>query len=136
MKTLFWIVLAAFLLLAGCVVWGVLTQKKARAETSAIPSEVSADSIVAYEQRTAELQTRVEDLRRRMQAAGTSERREVKARLAEFEQQLRELKRAIDQWRVARGGDAPDAAYRQCILLYGQARGACNALAPDTLIGK
>jgi hypothetical protein len=71
-----------------------------------------------------------------MAAIGSLDRADVKARLAEFERQIRELKRAIAQWRVARGGDAPDAAYRQCIFAYGKAQGICAALAADTLLGK
>jgi len=71
-----------------------------------------------------------------MEAAGAAERRDVKARIAEVDRLVSELQRAIAQWRIARGGDAPDAAYRQCLLLYGQARGACQVLASDTIIGK
>jgi hypothetical protein len=71
-----------------------------------------------------------------MVAVGTAKRREVRARLAEFESQISDLKHAIAQWRLARGGDAPNEAYRQCLLLYGKARGVCEALAPDTLAGK
>jgi hypothetical protein len=71
-----------------------------------------------------------------VRAAGSAERRDVKARIAESERLILELQRAIEQWRVARGGDAPDAAYRQCILLYGRATGACDALALDTMISR
>jgi len=94
---------------------------------------VSAESAAAYEKRVVELVARVELLKKRMVAAGTAERREVKARLAEFENQISDLKHAIAQWRLARGGDAPNEAYHQCLLLYGKARGVCDALGPDTL---
>jgi hypothetical protein len=136
MKTWFWIVLVAFLLLAGYFVLGLVQRPKTKTQSPAVTFEVSAESAAAYERRVAELEARVENLKKRMVAVGTAERREVKARLAEFERQITDLKHAIAQWRIARGGDAPDAAYRQCVLLYGQARGACEMLAPDTLTGK
>jgi len=136
MRTWFWIVLVAFLLLAGYVVLGVAQRPQAQAQPSAVPFEVSAESVAVYERRAAELRARADSLKQRMETAGTAERRDVKARVAEVERLISELQRAIAQWRIARGGDAPDAAYRQCILLYGQARGACDVLAPDTMIGK
>jgi cytochrome c-type biogenesis protein CcmH/NrfG len=136
MKTWSWIVLAVFLVIAGFVVWnsGLRPKKPAQVETTAL--NVSADSVAAFEQRVAELEASVDDLTVRLAKAGTAERREVKARLAEARDRISELKHAIDQWRVASGGDAPDAAYRQCVLLYGQARGACQVLAADTIIGQ
>ena len=136
MKIMFWVVLVAFVLLAGYVAIGLVQRPRTKTVMPAVPYEVSAESVAVYEQRTAELQARADALKKRMEAAGTAERRDVKARLAEFESQISDLKRAIAQWRIARGGDAPDAAYRQCILLYGRARGACELLAPDTLTGK
>jgi len=136
MKTWFWIVLVAFLLLAGYVVVDLVQRPRTQAQPSAIPFEVSAESVAVYEQRASELQARADSLKKRMEAVGTAERREVKVRVAEFERLVSELRRAIAQWRIARGGDAPDAAYRQCVLLYGRARGACEMLASDTLGGK
>jgi hypothetical protein len=136
MKTWFWIVLVAFLVLAGYFVLGLVQRPKTKAQPTAVPFEVSAESVAVYEQRAAELQAKADSLKKRMEAVGTAERREVKARVAEFERTVSELRRAIAQWRIARGGDAPDAAYRQCVLLYGQARGACEMLASDTLTGK
>jgi hypothetical protein len=136
MKTWFWIVLVALLLLAGYVVIGFGQRPRGQAQPPAVPYEVSAESVAVYEQRAAELQARADSLKKRMEEVGTAERREVKARVAEFERMVSELQRAIAQWRIARGGDAPDAAYRQCVLLYGRARGACEMLAPDTLTGK
>ena len=136
MKILFWVVLVAFVLLAGYVAIGLVQRPMTKTVMPAVPYEVSAESVAVYEQRTAELQARADALKKRMEVVGTAERRDVKARLAEFESQISDLKRAIAQWRIARGGDAPDAAYRQCILLYGRARGACELLAPDTLTGK
>jgi hypothetical protein len=136
MRTPFWIVLIAFVVLAGYLVWD-RTQRAGRQPGPApVSFEVGAESAAAYEQRVADLEARVEVLKKRMDAAGTNERREVKARLAEFDRQIADLRRAIAQWRVARGGDAPNEAYRQCLLLYGRARGVCDALAPDTLAGK
>jgi hypothetical protein len=133
MRIWFWVVLVAFLLLAGYFVWTSGLRSKQQARPPAVTFEVSAESAIAYEQRAEELEARVDVLKKRMVAAGTAERREVKARLAEFERQISDLKRAIAQWRLARGGDAPNEAYRQCLLLYGSARGVCEALAPDTL---
>jgi len=133
MKTLFWIVLVAFLVLAGYVVRDLVLRPKTPAQPATVAFEVSAESAAAYEQRMADLQAKVDSLKKGMEAAGTAERRDVKARLAEFELQIRELKRAIAQWQIARDGDAPDEAYRQCIYLYGRARGICDALAADTL---
>jgi hypothetical protein len=136
MRTWFWIVLAAFVVLAGYVVWNPGSRSKKQARPPAVTFEVGAESAAAYEQRVAELEARVELLKKRMTAAGTAERREVKARLAEFERQISDLRHAIAQWRLASGGDAPNEAYRQCLFLYGKARGVCEALVPDTLVGK
>jgi hypothetical protein len=136
MKTWFWIVLVAFLLLAGYVILGLVQRPRTQAQPAAVPFEVGAESIAAYEQRAVELRATADSLKLRMVAAGTAERRDVKVRVAEVERLISELQRAIAQWRIARGGDAPDAAYRQCVLLYGRAKGACGMLAPDTLPGK
>jgi hypothetical protein len=136
MKTWFWIVLIAFLLLAGYVVLDLAQRPGTKAQPPAVPFEVSAESVAVYEQRAAELRATADSLKQRMKAAGAAERRDVKARVAEVERLISELQRAIAQWRIARGGDAPDAAYRQCILLYGQAWGACQVLASDTITGK
>jgi len=136
MKTWFWIVLVAFLVLAGYVVWDLTTHPKKQANPATVAFEVSAESVAVYGQRAAELRAVADSLKQRMAAVGTAERRDVKARVAEVERSISELQRAIAQWRIARGGDAPDAAYRQCVLLYGQARGACQVLASDTIIAK
>ncbi len=136
MKTWFWIVLIALVLLAGYVVMDLAQRPRTKAQPSAVPFEVSAESVAVYEQRAAELQATADSLKQRMKEVGTAERRDVKARVAETERLISELQRAIAQWRIARGGDAPDAAYRQCVLLYGQARGACQVLASDTMIAK
>jgi len=136
MKTWFWIVLVAFVALAGYVVWGKAQQRKKQTRPASVAFEVSAESAAAYEQRVAELEARADTLKKRMEAAGTAEQRAVKVRLAEFESQVSDLKHAIAQWRLARGGDAPNEAYRECLLLYGKARGVCDAMAPDTLTGK
>lgn len=136
MKTWFWIVLIAFVLLAGYVVLDLGKHPRTKAQPSAVPFEVSAESVAVYEQRAAGLRASADSLKQRMKEVGTAERRDVKARVAETERLISELNRAIAQWRIARGGDAPDAAYRQCVLLYGQARGACQVLASDTMTGK
>ena len=136
MRKWFWIVLGGCVALAGYLVWSLAAGPRARGKSASAPFEVDADSVVVYEQRVAELEIQVDNLKKRMVAAGTAERREVKARLVQFEVQMSDLKRAIAKWRVARGGDAPNEAYRQCLLLYGKARGVCEALAPDTLSGK
>jgi len=136
MKTWFWVLFVAFLALAGYVVWGMAQQPKRQTKPAAVSFEVSAESAAVYEQRVAELEAQVDNLKKRLEAVGTAERRAVKARLAEFDSQISDLRRAIAQWRLARGGDAPNEAYRQCLLLYGKARGVCDALAPDTLTGK
>jgi cytoskeletal protein RodZ len=136
MKTLVWILFVAVIALAGYVVWGLAKQPKKQTTPAPAAFEVSAESAAAYEQRVAELVARVELLKKRMVAAGTAERRAVKVRLAEFEREISDLKHAIAQWRLASGGDSPNEAYRQCLLLYGKARGVCDALGPDTLTGK
>ncbi len=135
MKPLFWVVLIAVAVLTGYLVWG-RAHAKSQPGRPPVAFEVGAESVAAYGQRVAELEARVAALKKRLEAAGKAERREVKARLAEFEHQMSELKRAIAQWQVARGGDAPNEAYHQCLLIYGRARGVCDALAPDTLVGK
>ena len=136
MKTWFWIVLVAFVALAGYVVWGLAQQPKKQTKPASAAFEVSAESAAVYEQRVAELEAQVDNLKKRMEAVGTAEQRAVRVRLAEFESQMSDLKHAIAQWRLARGGDAPNEAYRECLLLYGKARGVCDALAPDTRSSK
>lgn len=136
MKTWFWVVLVAFLLLAGYLVVDLVQRPRPQAQPAAVAFEVSAESVSAYEQRAAGLRATADSLKQRLEAAGTDERRDVQIRIAEVERLISELQRAIAQWRIARGGDAPDAAYRQCVLLYGQARGACQVLAADTVTGK
>ena len=136
MKTWFWIVLAAFVILAVYVILDSAQRPRREAGSTVVPFEVSAESIAVYEQRVSELRARVDRLKERARAAGSLDRRDVSARIAESERLISELQHAIEQWRVARGGDAPDAAYRNCILLYGRASGACDVLATDTMIGK
>jgi hypothetical protein len=136
MKTWFWVLLVAVIALAGYVVWDLAQRPKNQTKPATAGVDVSSESAAAYDQRVAELEAQVENLKKRMAAAGTAERRAVKARLAEFNSQISDLKHAIARWRLARGGDAPSDAYRQCLILYGRARGVCEALAPDTLAGK
>ncbi len=136
MKTWFWIVLVAFVALAVYVVWNSVLHVHGRVRSSSPTFEVGADSALAYQRRVADLEKRASDLRQRMEAIGSIGRSDVQARLAAFDSQIAELKQAIDKWQITRGGDAPDAGYRQCILLYGSARGICDALAADTLVGK
>ena len=136
MKTWFWIVLVALVLLVVYVAIDLAQRPQAKGQPSVLPFEVSAESVAVYEQRATELRATADSLKQRMEAAGAAERRDVKARIAEVERLISEFQRAIAQWRIARGGDAPDAAYRQCLLLYGQAQGACQVLAADTIIGK
>jgi len=87
MKALFWIMLAALVLLAGYVIWGAMSRRNPPART-ALPFEVSADSAIAYEQRANDLEQRAAELTRRMERLGLKDRPEVKARLAQFEQQV------------------------------------------------
>ncbi len=136
MKTWFWIVLAAFVVLAGYLVWYRTQPAKLQTNQPPVAFEVGAESAAVYEQRVAELEARVEVMKERMKATGTTERRAVKARLAEFERQISELKHLLARLRVARGGDASNDAYHACLFLYGKARGVCEALVPDTLVGK
>ncbi len=69
MKTWFWIVLVAFLLLAGYVVLDLVQRPRTRAQPSEeLPFEVSAESVAVYEQRAAELQARADSLKKRMEA--------------------------------------------------------------------
>jgi tryptophan-rich sensory protein len=56
MKTWFWIVLVAFLLLAGYVVWNSGQRPKKQAQPPVVAFEVSAESTAAYEQSVAELE--------------------------------------------------------------------------------
>ncbi len=136
MKTWFWIVLAGFVALSVYAVMDSVRHARGGARRPGLTSDVGADSALAYQRRVADLEKRAADLRGRMETIGALDRPEVKARLEAFDAHISQLKQAIARWQVARGGDGPDASYRQCVILYGSARGICDALATDTLAAR
>lgn len=101
-----------------------------------VPVDVGADSIAAYRQRVADLKGLAGRLRARLTVAGREARPAVKERLQMVDEQIHALEQAIGHWEVVINPDERAGAYRQCILFYGKASGACDALASDTLGGK
>jgi cytochrome c-type biogenesis protein CcmH/NrfG len=63
MKTWFWIVLAAFLVLAAYVLLDSMQRSRREAGSTVVPFEVSAESVAVYEQRVTELQARADSLK-------------------------------------------------------------------------
>jgi Flp pilus assembly protein CpaB len=136
MKVLFWVVLVAFVGVLGYVAYDVVFRRTPRARPVQVSSDVGPESIQAYRERVEQLRMKAEDMKRRMQAAGTLDRPDVTERLLRFEQEAGQLELAIRRWGSSLDRAGKNEAYRQCIMLYGRASGVCDALAPDTLKGK
>ena len=136
MKKVPWLLGLVVLGLIAYLLYHFATHRGTQARQVVVSADVGPDSIAAYERRVEELQARADEFRARMKAAGSLTRPEVQARLLGFEQQMKELRQAVREWRAGQNVTTSNEAYRQCILLYGRASGVCDAMAPDTMRGK
>ena len=128
MKTLFWILVVVILVGVGILVYFASTKPRGLDLT-----QVGADSIAVYEQRTDQLEQKLETLQDMLGRVQVLDRPGVRQRIRYIESQLDELRGAIERWRQARDGQGVGQAYRDCIMLYGRAQAACEVLSYDTL---
>ncbi|MEO0085505.1 MAG: hypothetical protein ABIK37_02615 [candidate division WOR-3 bacterium] len=131
MRALFWSAVLVLALLAGYLVRGFIRER--RKQAAPVPFEVSAESVAAYQARIVELEGRVARIRTRLPLSTSGERTSYNRLITELEEEIRDLKVAVEQWRSARGAKPTADLYQKCILLYGRASGVCDALAAETL---
>jgi len=131
MRTLFWSAVLVLALLAGYLIRGFIRER--RQQAGPVSFEVSAESIASYQARIDELEARVARIRIRLPLSLPGERAAYVRLIAELEEEIRDLRVAVEQWRSARGVRATDDLYQRCVLLYGRASGVCDALAAETL---
>jgi predicted metal-dependent phosphoesterase TrpH len=131
MKGMFWFLLFILALLFGYLIFNFVYHRSQQA--GIVVFEVGADTIKAYEQRVAELEQTAKRIRSRVPMAPINERWRLERRLAVLDEEIRNLKVAVEQWRSARTQKSAADIYRQCILLYGKAAGVCEVLTEDTL---
>jgi hypothetical protein len=93
-----------------------------------IPAEVGMDSVAAYEKRAGELEAESDSLARVLERVGLLQQPFVRAQLERVEQEVYALRVAVEKWKSARTTSAQGQAYRECVLLYGRASGACAVL--------
>lgn len=131
MKAIFWLLLFVVALLTATLVLRFAVERGRQARP--IPYEVSADSIATYQERLAQLKDHLNRLQDKARQSEPWERLRLERRLQLLSAKIRDLEVAVAQWRAARSPNAAGNLYRNCILLYGQASGVCDALAADTL---
>lgn len=131
MKAVFWFAVLLLAILAGYLIRGFIRER--RQQAAPVAFEVSAESIAAYQARIVELEDRVARIRTRLPLSLPGERAGYGRLITELEEEIRDLKVAVEQWRSARGVKATADLYQKCILLYGRASGVCDALAAETL---
>jgi predicted trehalose synthase len=120
------------LMVAGAAILASFLWRKPRYVVST-SGATSSDSMAAYEQRIGELGARLDSMKavlaRRSVLGGVA----VRLRISQVEQHLAKLKEAVRIWRSAHDQYGVGQAYRECLLLYGSAQSACQALSYDTL---
>ena len=131
MKTLSWILGIVALALIGYLLYHFFEDR--RRAPDAVYYEVTADSVQAFRDRAAELRLQSKALKARLEELKLWERPGVQARIAELDRQVDGLDLAVERWEKSRRTRSEKDLYRQCILLYGEASGACKSLAMDTL---
>ncbi len=131
MKAVFWFLLLIVAVLTGAIIFN-FTRERAK-QSGLVIFELSADSIRAYEKRVAELESKAELLRERMNRVGAIERTQLQRQLMKLSATISELKKVIEHWRVTHQPAVANNLYRQCILLYGKASGVCDLLLEDTI---
>jgi len=120
------------LMVVGAAILASFVWRKPRYVVSA-SGATSADSIAAYEQRIGELRVRVDSLKAVLARRGVLEGVGVRLRISQVEQHLNQLRESVRIWRSAHDQYGVGQAYRECLLLYGNAQSACQALSYDTL---
>ena len=130
MKALTWLYIAIIVIGAAIGVSFVL--RKPRYVVS-VSGATNSDSIAAYEQRSGELRAELDSLKSVLGRRGLLGRVTVNRRISQVEQQLNRLNEAVRIWRSAHDQYGVGQAYRECLLLYGSAQSACQALSYDTL---
>jgi hypothetical protein len=130
LKGLTWIYIA--LIVIGAAIGVSFLLRKPRYVVSA-SGATSADSIAAYEQRIGELTARVDSLKAVLARRGVLGGVGVRLRISQVEQHLDRLNEAVRIWRSTHDQYGVGQAYRECLLLYGNAQSACQALSYDTL---
>lgn len=131
MKTLGWILGAVALALIAYLLYGFFQDR--RKSPDAVYYEVTTDSVLAYRERAAEIRAQSKLLKARIEELKLWERPGVQARIEELDRQVAGLELAVERWEAGRRTRSEKDLYRQCILLYGEASGACKSLAFDTL---
>lgn len=131
MKTVFWLLMLVFFGLLGYLLNEFIQGRRSQVEF--LNYEVSADSIAVFQARADSLRVQADGLRERLERTGRLTRASVRARLELLEDEIISLERTVEMWRKSRPARAGRDAYRQCVLLYGEASAACQALAQDTL---
>uniref|UniRef100_A0A7C4C9X1 Uncharacterized protein n=1 Tax=candidate division WOR-3 bacterium TaxID=2052148 RepID=A0A7C4C9X1_UNCW3 len=131
MKALFWSAVLVLVLLAGYLIRGFVLER--RRQAAPVSFEVSAESIAVYQSRIEEMLSRIARIRTRLPLAQPGERVGYTRLIAELEEEIRDLRVAVEQWRSARGAKPTADLYQKCILLYGRASGVCDAIAAETL---
>lgn len=131
MKGMFWFLLFILAILFGYLIFNFVYHRSQQA--GLVVFEVGADTIKAYENRIVELENTAKRIHSRIILAPINERLRLERRLTVLNEEIRDLKGAVEQWRAARTAKSASSIYRQCILLYGKASGICELLAEDTL---
>ena len=91
---------------------------------------------MAYEQRIVELEDRLVATKGALGRAALLERPAVLMRIKNAEDRLQALRGSVREWREAHDTYGVGQAYRECLLLYGGAEDACQAMSFDTLPGQ
>jgi hypothetical protein len=126
----FYVILLIVLVAAvGLLIYSGSSKRIYRARFSGI----NADSIRVFEERAAQLTASVDSLKAALTRAGLVAKLPVARRLEATEARLSELRYTLRRWRDARDEEGRGQAYRDCLLLYGKAQSACQALSFDTL---
>ena len=116
------------LLIVGFGVTIFLIVRNSPRTTDYLPAEVGTDSIAAYEKRAGELEAEADSLASTLERVGLLQQPFVRAQLERVEQEVYALRVAVEKWKSARTTSAQGQAYRECVLLYGRASGACAVL--------
>jgi len=133
-KTIFWLCALVITGLLGYLLHNFIEHRKAQVEI--LDPNVGLPEINAYQARADSLRARADSVRQRLEQAGLLSRRSVRTHLALLEDEIIALERTIEVWRKSKKLRGEVDLHRQCVLLYGRASAACNALAADTLPGE
>jgi uncharacterized protein YlxW (UPF0749 family) len=131
MKTIAWILGLIVLALIGYLLFNFFTDER-RAQ-DVVYYEVSADSVRAFREQAAELRSQARLLRARLEQTALWDWPSVQERARTLDRRVEQLDSTIAAFENTRRERGAMDLYRQCLLLYGQAAGMCEALATDTL---